>query len=249
MEYGLVFPLMLFIPIFYTIWNLCILIIKRECWYSNFWFTLIAGGYLYYMMIRYCPERVDWDVQLDCYQLHSFLSVSYIWTVIAPIMVGVIALCILKHLGSKRVSPWISAALLASILHMNILQILTAIQLIPNLFKWSPVSDIAIYPFLFHLNILILSIAAIKSHLTHQWSMNELKPETENLPVSSSEQKQPFSHQDYLLATLFFLFIIIVIWEIVYLISGKGADALFIAFTETSDWTFSVHDRPPNLPW
>ncbi len=71
MEYGLVFPLMLFIPIFYTIWNLCILLIKRECWYSNFGFTLIAGGYLYYMMIRYCPERVDWDVQLDCYKLHS----------------------------------------------------------------------------------------------------------------------------------------------------------------------------------
>lgn len=199
--------------------------------------TLIVGGGLYIAL--YCVEfdtAGDWYEQIYEFQLHYSISSDFGWAVEVPAVLGLLGLLALIFLDASKNPPLVSALSIAGVVIMNVVQIAYAMQISKN------VSDWALMLYVYHANVFIISVSAVKKQIKQQ-----LEIFAERNPEEDKSRLYRFMSSAAGYSALIFacLFFVIAILEIIFILTGQGADAPIKAFKDTADWTFSRQIPPP----
>lgn len=230
------------IPGTLTIWNiynLCADKPKKEKLISCL--TIFVGGILYLLLYSMeFEEAGDWYEQVNTMQIHYSIASQYMGYVVLLVLLGFAGLLTLLFMDANRLPPLISVLSVAAIILLNILQIVFAIQIRKNV-DWI---DLLLY--VYHVNILILSVAAVRKQIRQQIIIIQNKDmEVEQHKKFKWLYYKMNSISQYTALVLICLFFLIAILEIIFVITGEGLDAPIKAFTDTADWTFSKQTPPP----
>lgn len=211
---------------------------------SSFWGTIIIGGILYIALSSVTLEQAgDWDKAVYPFQLHNSISSEYSFIPEILVLAGVSGLAVLHHVKSEKLPPLVSALSAASVIMLNIFQIAYAVQISGVIFKnfsFDFDADFCLMLYLYHLNILVLSVNTVRRYVISQAESSE-----------ADEEDQSFAHRflnkasNYPVLVFFMLFFFIALMEIICILTGYGADAPVKMFTDTADWTFSQQIPPP----
>ncbi len=231
------------IPGILTIWNiynLCAKTPKMEKIIS--WLTIFIGGLCYSMLYSFQFETSgDWYEQVNVMQHHYSISSQYGFSIGFPVLLGFVGLIILFNVNADKLPPLVSALSIASVLIFNIIQIVIAVQISKN------VDGIGTLLYVYHANIFIISVAAVRRQVKQQVELYKDRSisEEENGKKISWLYKKINSFSQYTILVFICLFFIIAILEILFIIFRQGIDAPIKAFTDTADWTFSKQLPPP----
>ena len=219
---------------FLNVWNLCSK--KPRAQKLTAWLTLIVGGVLYVLLAGVSFNTGgDWWEQVYPNDLHYILSSEYEWAVILPTVLGIAGLLVLINIKAEKLPPLVSAGSIAAIVLMNVLQIIYAVQIGKN------VEGITLMLYVYHANIFILSISAVRDQIKQQLEIFENR----DAPPSGWLSRKIDRISPYGILVFTCLFFIIAVLEIIFILTGQGADAAIKAFTDTADWTFSKQIPPP----
>lgn len=235
-----------------TIWNIYNLFSKksRKVRLAS-WLTIVIGGIFYMLLyaIAFDPAG-DWYEPIYIFQTHYSISSQYVLSIALPTLIGFIGLIILFNVKSDKLPPLVSALSIASVVILNIIQIVYAVQISENIIRTS-VEGMDILLYVYHLNIFILSVTAVRNQIRQQLeiykSLDENNQSTgKGIGWLYGKIKNISNYTVLIFICLFFL---IAILEIIFILLGQGADAPIKAFTDTADWTFSKQLPPPPLKY
>lgn len=210
--------------------------------------TVVLGGieYLALFSVSFEPSG-DWNEQIYPFEHHYPLSSSYELSVLLPCFAGLISLILLHVINTRRLSPVLSAAMTASVLVLNIFSTVFALQISKNILPDGEFEPLCLMLYLYHLNIFILSVSGIKKQINEQLEyFSEIRSECKNVSALSrwlAEHIKTISQYSVFVFAL--LLLAAGIMEIIFILTGQGADAQIKAFTDTADWMFSKQIPPP----
>lgn len=211
------------------------------------WLTIVIGGifYLFLYAIAFGTAG-DWYEAIYSTQTHYAISSQYGISVILPTMIGFIGLIVLSNVKSDKLPPLISALSIASVIVLNVIQIVFAIQISENI-KGS--IDLLLY--VYHANIFILSVTVVRDQIRQQIEIYRGIEENnaETGTATGWLYRKIKNISNYTVLIFICLFFLISILEIVFILLGQGLDAPIRAFTDTADWTFSKQIPPPPLEY
>lgn len=233
--YNLIFITIAFsVPLFFTVWNIFNLCAKKpKAPRLAAWLTLIIGGALYIALFYVGFETAgDWYEALYDFQLHYSISSKYRAAFIVPLMIGLAGLLILICVKAEKLPPLVSALCIAGVIVLNVAQIVYSMQIANR------TRGIGLMFYVYHANIFILSVSAVRSQIKQQLEIFSGSKDSR----LSRKIKSVSQYTALIFACLFF---VIAILEIIFIITGQGADAAVKAFTDTADWTFSRQIPPP----
>lgn len=200
--------------------------------------TLIVGGALY--LALYCEgfdTAGDWYEQIYEMQLHYSISSNFGWAAEVPAVFGLLGLLALIFFEARKMTPLVSAFSIAGVVLLNVFQIALAIQLAKNISGW------ALMLYVYHANVFILSVSAVKKQIKQQLEVfSERDPDDFEPNWLYRKITGISSYSVLIFACLFF---VIAVLEIIFILTGQGADAPIKAFKDTADWTFSQQLPPP----
>ena len=233
------------VPCALTIWNIynmCVPKLKYEK--QILWITLVVGGVFYILLYEFYFETAgDWYEAVIVWQNHYSISSQYKFSIILPLIIGVVGLLILGNFDAEKLPPMVSIFSIAAVIILNIIQIVFAIQLSKN------VSGITYMLYVYHINIFMLSVVAIRKHLRQVVELYDDVVKENNLIKKQWVIRMMYKCSHSGIMVFVSLFFIIAILEIIFIIVGQGADAPIKAFTDTADWTFSQQIPPPSLDY
>lgn len=236
-------------PIILSIFNVVNFFKKKKIYPRIFHLiTFFLGGVLYIIFLRFSNVvNVPWNQATYSFYMHQPINSENLLSIVIPCAIGFISCLLLAFVPSKKISPIIALLILSGVLIGNIENILVAIQ-----FSKCYLNNdkfFSVYPIIFHLNILMISIFYIKKQIKEQ--------------IESIEERKLNSHYTWQLKLYNFLSKIsgwnilsfacvvpvAIIIEIVLILCGQGIDGAVKAFTMTADWTFSMQTPPPPLEY
>ena len=109
----------------------------------------------------------DWKEAVYVYETHYSISSQYGWTVVVPVILGLIALLILYSVQADRQPPLFAAFLIAFVVIFNVISIAFAIQ-IGNQMKSHSDGFVNMFLYLYQFNLFVLSVSAVKNHMREQ---------------------------------------------------------------------------------
>lgn len=225
------------VPFFLTVWNIKNFIRPKRVKLPA-WLTVFIGAVLYFLLYGLVFDTTgDWYEAVFPQQLHNSISSEYAWTVILPVVLGFAGLLTLISVKAEKLPPLLSAICIAAVAVMNVVQTVFAFQIMGR------VHDIGLMLYVYHFNIFVLSISAVKDHLAQQTELLANPNENEQNRSWLRRKIKKISQYNILIFACLFLFIAVL--EIIFILSGQGADAAIKAFTDTADWTFSKQIPPP----
>lgn len=241
-------------PVGLTIWNIYNLFAKKPKQEAiAFWMTVIIGGFLYILLydVAFNPAGDWWEV-IEVTQTHYSISTHYVLGIALPALVGFAGLVVLVCVKSEKKPPLVSAFSVASVILLNIVQIVYAVQISKSVLDDS---FYLLFFYVYHFNIFILSVSAVKKQMNQQLQIFKQmyhREERDVLPKSMNSfmnwlylSVNNISRYSGLIFICFFF--LIAILEIIFILAGQGADAPIKAFTDTADWTFSKQIPPPPI--
>ena len=95
----------------------------------------------------------DWKEAVYVYETHYSISSQYGWTVVVPVILGLIALLILYSVQADRQPPLFAAFLIAFVVIFNVISIAFAIQ-IGNQMKSHSDGFVNMFLYLYQFNLL-----------------------------------------------------------------------------------------------
>ena len=222
-----------------TVWNIYNLFSKKpKAAGIAAWATLIAGGVCYMLLFGLeFSTAGDWYVQIYDTELHYSISSKFGWTVGLPIAIGILGLLALVSFKAEKLPPLVSALSIAGVVLLNVFQITEAIQLSKN------IEGITMMLYVYHANIFIVSVSAVKSQIKQQLEIFSDLKYRDYLPNKLYRIIDRISR--YSALVFICLFLVIAVLEIIFILTGQGADAPIKAFKDTADWTFSQQIPPP----
>lgn len=246
---GLIIVIAILIPGTLTVMNLRNLCCKKQKAVNILsLITLLVGGIEYILLLFLSLDPIgEWYEAVFDYQTHYPISGNFGISIELPFILGLLCLVLLLILKPEKLSPIVSASLVAGTFILNIIQVFIAIQISKQLFdplNWMANFDLLFY--VYHLNILIISCIAIKKQIKYQLKFYESLPDT-SLKTKFTNSLYHQINNIYKYSGLIFLclFVIIALLEVIFIIIGQGADGPVKAFTDTADWTFSQQIPPP----
>lgn len=225
------------VPLFLTVWNIKNFIRPKHVKLPA-WLTVFIGGFLYIALYSlFFDTGGDWFEAVFPNQLHFALSSDYDWAVAVPVFLGLAGMLVLISVKAEKMPPLLSALCIAAVAVMNVLHIVFAFQIMGR------VEGHGLMLYVYHFNIFLLSISAVKNHLLQQIEL--LKNPDDNSQSRSWLRRKITKISHYNILIFACLFVFIAVLEIVFILTGQGADAAIKAFTDTADWTFSTQIPPP----
>lgn len=198
--------------------------------------ALIVGGVLYLMLFGLeFSTAGDWYEQIYEMQLHYSISSDFGWAAEVPAVLGLLGLLALIFFEARKMSPLVSAFSIAGVVLLNVFQIALAIQLAKNISGW------ALMLYVYHFNVFVISVSAVKKQIKQQLEIFE----EQNSEDKSRLYRLMSSAAGYSALVFLCLFFVIAVLEIIFILTGQGADAPIKAFKDTADWTFSRQIPPP----
>ena len=242
----IVITIAVIIPLGFTLWN--IINFVRDARKSRIvasTLTVGIGGFLYLALLALFDIEGEWYEAIYPFQLHYPLSGEYCWPVLLCGMLGFIGLFALIYGRPERMPPLVTVLSTAFVILLNAFGIVFAIQLTKNFYH--PI-DILFY--VYHFNILILSVDAVRSNMRAQSEyLSARKDEFEDSKSLMWLYMKVTRMSQYTLPVFITLFAIAALIEIIAVLAGQGLDAPVKAFTDTADWTFSQQIPPPPLEY
>lgn len=205
--------------------------------------TVILGGILY-MLLHFMSfeEAGDWNERIDELSVHNSISSEYMWCVILIIMFGILSYFTLLLVDAKKIPPLVCILSIVALVLFNIFQIVYAIQIEKN------VEGFGAYLYIYHFNIILLSASVLRKQIRQQVAI--MSDKVMNVGDNKKFQwlySKMNSVSKYTIIVFISLFVVIAIFEIIFVLAGQGIDAPIKAFTDTADWTFSQQIPPPPL--
>lgn len=183
----------------------------------------------------------DWNEQLYDFELHTPISLEHLPVIIVLAVFSVIAYFILYAVRIDKAPPLVSVILISLVYIGMIIAFVWTIQI--SVFVWIsaiiPFCILALYP----LNLILLGIGLIRRKLIeYKEFIEENGLRNEKLGKLGGKladvSKMP-------LYAFLFIFPIIGVVICIMLLFGQRPDSIIKAWTETSDWTFSMRQAPP----
>lgn len=225
------------VPLFLTVWNIKNFIFPKRVKLAA-WLTIFIGGFLYAALYGLQFDTAgDWYEAVFPQQLHNSINSEYAWAVFIPTLLGFAGLLTLVTVKAEKLPPLLSALCIAAVTVMNVLQLVFAVQIILR------VHNFELMLYVYHFNVFVLSMSAVKDHLAQQIEL--LTNPNENAQSRSWLRCKIKKISQYNILIFACLFLYIAVLEIIFILTGQGADAVIKAFTDTADWTFSQQIPPP----
>lgn len=186
----------------------------------------------------------DYDKAILFGSYHSPLHSEYGDLIITIIILGYLGLSILGVFKPEKLSPVISAASIAC----------TALGIIAGIFLYIQLSEncdglLFILCLLYLANIIMLAVRRIRSHIIEHVRLANERETAYRTKFGTWLSKIMSKVSTMTLFSFALIFPIAVIFEILYIILGQGADGFIKAFTMTADWTFSTQIPPAPIEY
>lgn len=243
----IIFALIAFIiPGVLTVWNIynfCSSKPRKEKLISCL--TIFVGGIFYLLLhaLRF-EEAGDWNVQINSMQIHNSISSEYGWFAGVIIVLGLAGYFILLSVDASKLPPLISVMSVAMLALLNVFQIVYAVQMAGN------IRGVDFLLYVYHANILILSASVIRKQIVQQVALAaNRKADGNRHKVFRWISSRMTSFSGYSLLVFICMFLVIAVFEIIFVLAGQGLDAPVKAFTDTADWTFSKQVPPPPIDY
>ena len=235
------------IPGVLTIWNIYNFFAKKPKYKRIIaWLTIWIGGFLYYFLYEagFQPSG-DWKEAVYVYETHYSISSQYGWTVVVPVILGLIALLILYSVQADRQPPLFAAFLIAFVVIFNVISIAFAIQ-IGNQMKSHSDGFVNMFLYLYQFNLFVLSVSAVKNHMREQIKLYQSRRKNAESTKMAWLYCRIRCFERYPVLVFACFFFIIAVFEILFILAGQGADAPIKAFTDTAssdgvEWALSVY--------
>ena len=232
------------IPTAITIWNLSNLFgNKKRKLRLALILTIVIGLFDYFALYNLDFEpNGDYYTAVYPFQKHYAISSDYSLSFALPIILGFIGLIVLAFISAEKLTPIVAAASSVFVLIANVLGIFFAIQIFD---KDEIITDLFLY--LFHFNMLVLSVTHINIAMKEQVSL--LNDKTTVLRHKWMIKLYPLINKISQMRMFFFLMIfpVAILLYILLIIFGQGPDGIVKAFTMTADWNFSKQIPPPPM--
>ncbi|MDO5096999.1 MAG: hypothetical protein Q4D65_10575 [Peptostreptococcaceae bacterium] len=245
---GFFFSILLVYPFVLTAFNLFFLV-KGRHWErcqsaaTTFdWITFILGIVLTFLLLSISDIRfsTDWSEVLINSQRHTPIFTKAQPTVYAIWILGLLGYLVLNHSSLKKLSP-IAAVFSISALYLSIAQSFVFIVQIVN------IKNEEFFLMLLPFNCIVISIRVIRSKIL-QWQATDIS-------VDKYDGKSWINRANIILmksskwplAAFVLTLPLLAIVMIFLLLLGQRPDYVIRAWTETSDWTLSQFEAPPNI--
>jgi hypothetical protein len=175
--------------------------------------------------------------------MHQPIWTGGIITLVFISLVGLIGAIILLIVNVNKTPPLMTVLCITSMYLTVAIQILWAVQCIPRLFIFVD----AIY-ILAPLNICFIAFTIIKLKIK-EWNEVEVHQEEDYGKNSFIKYINSclMTSEHWPVMALFFVLPMLGVLLIILVLFGQEPDAIIKAWTETSDWTFSLREGPQNL--
>lgn len=244
-----VFIILFGIPIVLTVFNFWNLFGSKKIFPHFFLITTIAVGLFFYgIFLSLCSSSASVNESVAIGTFHSILNHDYLLSFILPCAIGGAGLFIIAFFPAKKLSPLIAVFGLAGTFLLNIYNILFAIQYSKFVFTQGKLG-IDLFPYLFHLNVILLSIYHVRKQINQQLALIEER----NLKSKYTWQKKLYQFLSnsvrWHLAGFLVIFPVAILLEIILILFGQGAAGAINVFAMTADWTFSTQVPPPPIEY
>lgn len=186
----------------------------------------------------------DYDKAIMFGSFHRPLHSEYGVLVIVIIALGYLGLSILGAYKPEKLSPIISAVSISC----TTLGIAAGILLYIQLWK-NCKSLLFLFCLLYLANIIMLAVRRIRFHITEHVRLAKERETTYRTKFGAWLGKVMSKVSTMTLFSFALIFPIAVIFEILFIIFGQGADGFIKAFTMTADWTFSTQIPPEPIAY
>ncbi|MBQ7274857.1 MAG: hypothetical protein IJR15_05300 [Clostridiales bacterium] len=245
-EYALLIIITVLIPLAFTVWNIKNWIKDaRKSRIAASTLTVLIGGFMYLLLLALFDCNGEWYEPIYQGQLHYPISGEYGWPVMLCFVFGFIGLFTLIYFVPEKLPPLITVMSTALVILLNVAGIAFAVQLTN---QFSTPFDFLFY--LYHFNILILSVDAVRSCIKAQSKyFSSRKDDFEDRKNLMWLYMKVQRASQYSLPIFLALFFFVALIEIMAVLAGQGLDAPLKAFTDTADWTFSQQIPPPPMEY
>ena len=233
-----------------NIWNLC----AKKAFFPRVLLivTVVYGLFCYRVFLGYADVTdVPWNEPVYEYTIHQIISSEYFLSFIIPYAAGFAGLFVIAFFPAEKLSPLVAVLALAGVCIGNAENIVFALQVSKKFWELSAFNldgAINMMPYLFHVNLLLLSVFHIRRQIRGQLALIE----AHRVEAAYTWQKKLygflFRASKWYAAAFVAVFPLALVIDIVLILFGQGADGPAKAFTMTADWTFSAQVPPSPLP-
>ncbi len=233
-------------PLFLTCVNVVHLVQKRQSKTGLTDLTsILLGGFLWVMLVELSMDilMIPWYEPAYPNFYHEYLSQQYRDVILILIFAGIISMVSLSAFKIEKIPPMLSALLTAFTAVGLILFTLVNVQLMKNF------QPLHLMLWVYVLNLYLIAARRVRLNIIAQ--VHKVR---ERQTVFRSRfgtwLNSIMSKFSGMTALSFLLTLpIILVFEVIYIILGQGADGFIKAFTETADWTFSQQTPPPPVDY
>ena len=249
-DYGIIppvlFPLFFAFPAFLTCINVVTLIQNRtEKTAVTDLMTISIGGIMWYILVGISMEIYEkpWYEPVYPNGYHEFLSSDYRSNIVLLTVLGLVSLAVLSALNGRKLPPLVSALLTALTAVGLALFTMVNVQLLKNF------RPIHIMLWLYVLDLYLVAARRVRQSIESQ--VRRARERQTQFRSKASERLHKLMTRVSGMTALSFLLIlpVVLVFEVMYIIFGQGADGFIKAFTETADWTFSQQTPPPPVDY
>lgn len=227
-----------------NLWNACS---KKKCAPRAFAISTLAIGYVLYLILLglgFSLSGKDGTEAVLPFELHNTIDSAHMLSFALPCLVGIAGLLLLLLCKPDSLPPLVAASAIAAVYLGNLMQVLYAVQITKQVD-----SPVFLLLYLYHFNLLLLSVQGIRKHLRTQVKIMQ----NQNTKLRHKWVQKLYHFLENVSHIRLFTFALIVplvaILEIILILCGQGLDGVMKAFTQTADWTFSTQIPPPPLEY
>ena len=234
------------VPLFLTCVNVVHLVQKRQSKTGLTDLTsILLGGFLWVMLVELSMDilMIPWYEPAYPNFYHEYLSQQYRDVILILLFAGIISIVSLSAFKIEKIPPMLSALLTAFTAVGLILFTLVNVQLMKNF------QPLHLMLWVYVLNLYLIAARRVRLNIIAQ--VHKVR-ERQNVFRSrfGTRLNSLMSKFSGMTALSFLLILpVILVFEVIYIILGQGADGFIKAFTETADWTFSQQTPPPPVDY
>ena len=234
------------VPLFLTCVNVVHLVQQRQSKTGLTDLTsILLGGFLWDMLVELSMDilMIPWYEPAYPNFYHEYLSQQYRDVILILLFAGIISIVSLSAFKIEKIPPMLSALLTAFTAVGLILFTLVNVQLMKNF------QPLHLMLWVYVLNLYLIAARRVRLNIIAQ--VHKARERQTVFRSRFGKWLNSIMSKFSGMTALSFLLIlpVILVFEVIYIILGQGADGFIKAFTETADWTFSQQTPPPPVDY